>query len=42
MFSRIREIAMEANFHWKDVAIILLVGAGLIILTDHISANLCN
>lgn len=43
MFEKIKAIAKDANFHWKDfVLIIIFISMALMLLTNHITDNLCN
>ncbi len=40
MFEKFIEIAKAADFHWKDVVVLVFIGMCMILLTDHIFSNL--
>jgi hypothetical protein len=42
MFEHWTKITKEANFHWRDVALIIFIGLTLILLTSHIEDKFCN
>lgn len=42
MFEKWTQITKEADFKWKDVALIIFIGLTLILLTSHIEDKICN
>lgn len=42
MFEKIKAIAKDANFHWKAFVLIIFISMALMLLTNHITDNLCN
>lgn len=41
MFQKLKAIARDANFHWKDFVIMIFIGFALMLLTNHVTDHLC-
>lgn len=36
MFKKLKTIAQEANFHWKDMLLILIIGMVMMTITHYV------
>jgi hypothetical protein len=42
MWDKTKAFVQDANMHWRDLVYIIFISMALMLLTNHITDNLCN